>query len=191
MGKNLEKYERLRLDEREYETRVNRTIKRDTMKNINFVVGQHLEQTSHDTGISLWDLQVTYYSAAVTVFQQEGLLKEIKNANRNVKPGWQIQLEQQISSYQWRLAFLDLILNCKKEGKYTKHQCNIEHKPKKWYGRTSVENLIRIQTELKQKLAVAAEKLRRKKMVKERDMINQKFSMNPKAVYWKFVRTLV
>ena len=92
-AKNLEKYERFRLDEREYETRVNMTIKRDTMKNMNFIVGQHLEQTSHDTGISLWDLNVTYYSAAVTVLQQEGLLKEIKNANRNVKPGWQIQLE--------------------------------------------------------------------------------------------------
>ena len=155
------------------------------MKNINFIAGQHLEQTLHDTGISLWDLNVTYYSAAVTVLQQEGLLKEIKNANRHVKPGWQIQLEQQISSYRRRQAFVDLILNCKKEGKYTKHQCNIEHKLKKWYARTSVENLIRIRTELKQKLAVAAEKLRRKKIVKERDMINQKFSMNPKAVYWK------
>ena len=83
--KNREKYERLRLDEKKYETRVNRTIKRDSMKNIYFIVGQHLEQASHDTGSSLWDLNVTYYSAAVTstVFQQEGLLKEIKNANRN------------------------------------------------------------------------------------------------------------
>ena len=185
-AKILEKYEKLRLDEREYETRVNRTIKRDTMKNINFIVGQHLKQASHDTGISFWDLNVSYYSAAVTVLQQEGLLKEIKNANRNVKPGWQMQLEQQISSYRRQLAFVDLILYCKKEGKYTKDQCNIEHKLKKWYGRMSVENLIRIRTELKQKLAVAAEKLRRKKMVKERDMIIQKLSMNPKAVYRKF-----
>ena len=164
-AENLEKYERLRLDEREYETRVNRTIKRNTMKSINFIVGQHLEQASRDTGMSLWDLNVTYYSAAVTVLQQDGLLKEIKNANRNVKPGWQIQLEQQITSYRQRLAFVDLILNCKKEGKYTKHQRNIEHKLKNWYGRTGMENLIRIRTELEQKLAVAAEKLRRKKMV--------------------------
>ena len=43
-AKSLEKYERLRLDEREYETLVNRTIKRDTMKNINFIVGQHLDR---------------------------------------------------------------------------------------------------------------------------------------------------
>ena len=34
---------------------------------MNFIVGQHLEQNVKEDGISLWDLNAAYYSAAVTV----------------------------------------------------------------------------------------------------------------------------
>ena len=87
--RNLEKYKKLQLDQREYQTRVNRPINRDNLKNMNFIVGQHLEQNVKEDGISLWDLNATYYSAAVTVLGQEGVLKEVKNAHAKVKPGWQ------------------------------------------------------------------------------------------------------
>ena len=122
----------------------------------------------------------------MTVLGQEGVLKEVKNAHAKVKLGWQIQLEQQTSSYRRRLAFVDLILKCKKEGKYTKHQRNIEQKLKRWYKKTTVENLTHVRTELKEKLGATAEKLRRRKVVREREIINKKFLMNPKAVYRKF-----
>ena len=88
---------------------------------------------------------------------QEGLLKEATNSYKNLKPGWQIQLEQQIISYRRRLAFMDLILKCKEQGAYTKHQRNIEQKLKRWYRKTSVENLNRVQTTLKEKLVASTE----------------------------------
>ena len=184
--RNLEKYKKLRLDQREYQKRVNRPINRDNLKNMNFIVGQHLEQNVKEDGISLWDLNAAYYSAAVTVLGQEGVLKEVKNAHAKVKPGGQIQLEQQTSSYRRRLAFVDLILKCKKEGKYTKHQRNIEQKLKRWYKKTTMENLTHVRTVLKERLGATAEKLRRRKVVREREIINKKFLMNPKAVYRKF-----
>ena len=65
--RNLEKYKKLQLDQREYQTRVNIPINRDNLKNMNFIVGQHLEQNVTEDGISLWDLNAAYYSAAVTV----------------------------------------------------------------------------------------------------------------------------
>ena len=51
--RNLEKYKKLQLDQREYEMRVNRPINRDNLKNINFILGQHLEQNVKEDGISL------------------------------------------------------------------------------------------------------------------------------------------
>ena len=84
--RNLEKYNKLQLDQREYQTRVNRPINRDNLKNMNFIVGQHLEQNVKEDGISLWDLNAAYFSAAVTVLGQEGVLKEVKNAHAKVKP---------------------------------------------------------------------------------------------------------
>ena len=54
--RNLEKYKKLQLDQREYQTRVNRPINRDNLKNMNFIVGQHLEQSVKEDGISLWGI---------------------------------------------------------------------------------------------------------------------------------------
>ena len=113
----------------------------------------------------------------MTVLGKEAVLKEIKNAHTKFKPGWQIQLEQQTSSYRQRLAFVDLILKCKKEGKYMKHQRNIDQKLKRWYKKTTMENLTYLKTVLKKKLGATAEKLRRRKVVREREIINKKFLM--------------
>ena len=106
-------------------------------------------------------------------FTPEGRLKKAKNSYKNLKPGWQIQLEQQISSYRRRPAFVDLILKCKEQGEYTKHRRNIEQKLKRWYRKTSVENLNRVRTTLKEKLAASTEKLRGRKIVREREIINR------------------
>ena len=78
MGKNLEKYKRLQLDYRVYETRVNRTISKENMMSINSIVGRYLDQALKENGPFLWDLNLVYYSAAVTVLHKEGLLKELR-----------------------------------------------------------------------------------------------------------------
>ena len=82
--RNLEKYKKLQLDQRKYQTRVNRPINRDNLKNMIFIVGQHLEQNVKEDGISLWDLNAAYYSAAVTVLRQEGVLKRSRMHTRRL-----------------------------------------------------------------------------------------------------------
>ena len=101
-------------------------------------------------------------------------------------PRWRILLEQRIDSLRRRLSFIDIILKCKEEQKYTTHQRRIEYKLRKWYRRTTKENLTRIRTLLKQDLASACEQLRRRKVVNERQRINRLFSNNAKSVYRKF-----
>ena len=90
------------------------------------------------------------------------------------------------NSLRRRLSFIDIILKCKEEQKYTAHQRRIEYKLRKWYRRTTKENLTRIRTLLKQDLASACEKLRKRKVVNERQRINRLFSNNAKSVYRKF-----
>ena len=85
-----------------------------------------------------------HYTVAVTVLQQEGKLKETKNVSQHTqKPGWQIQLEQRIEAIRRRIAYIDVILKCKKEDKYTKHQRIIEQRLRRWYRKTSMKNLER------------------------------------------------
>ena len=81
---------------------------------------------------------------------------------------------------------MDLILKCKGQGAYTKHQCNIEQKLTRWYRKTSVENLNTVRTTLKGKFSGSTEKLRRRKIVREKEITNRKVLMNPKAAYRKF-----
>ena len=138
-------------------------------------------------GVSLCDLNVIYYMSAVTTLEAKGKLREIKNMTKQQNiPGWRIQLEQRIDSLRRRLSFIDIILKCKEEQKYTAHQRRIEYKLRKWYRRTTKENLTRIRTLLKQDLASACEKLRSRKVVNERQRINRLFSNNAKSVYRKF-----
>ena len=124
-------------------------------------------------GLSLWDLNVIYYTSAVTILEAICKLREIKNMTKQQNiPGWRIQLEQHINSLRRRLSFIDIILKCKEEQKYTAHQRRNEYKLRKWYRRTNKEKLTRIRTLLKQDLASAYEKLRRRKVVNDRQRIN-------------------
>ena len=49
--------------------------------------------------------------------------------------------------------------------------------------KTTMENLTHVRTVLKEKLGATADKLRRRKVMREREIINKKFLMNPKPVY--------
>ena len=67
-------------------------------------------------GVSLWDLNVIYYTSAVTILEAKGKLREIKNMTKQQNiPRWRIQLEQHIDSLRRRLSFIDIILKCKEE----------------------------------------------------------------------------
>ena len=67
-------------------------------------------------GISLWDINVIHYTAAATVLEQEGKLKENKYFEKqNTKPGWKIQLEQKIEAIRKRIAYIVVILKCENE----------------------------------------------------------------------------
>ena len=104
---------------------------------------------------------------------------------QNSKPGWKIHIEQKIEVISKSIVYIDVILKCKNEETYTKHQLIIE-RLKKWYRRTSRENLESVRGELKHELTTYTSKLKKRRTVEQRDRINKEFSLNPKNVYRKF-----
>ena len=154
---------------------------------INIIKADQLDEMNWGSGISLWDINVIHYTTAVTVLEQEGKLKENKYFEKqNTKPGWEIQLKQKIEAIRKRIIYIDVILKCKNEETYTKHQRKIKERLKKWYWRTSWENLESIRRELKHELTIYTSKLKKRRTVERRDHINKEFSLNPKNVYRKF-----
>ena len=143
-----------------------------------------MEEMNSKNGISLWDMDVIHYTATITVLQQAGKLKETKNVSQHIrKPGWQIQLEQRIEAVQRRIAYIDVILKCKKEDKYTKHQHTKEQRLKRWYRKTSRENFERIRKELDNDLKTHSLRLKKRKTVEQGSRINREFSLSLKNEY--------
>ena len=176
---NFNKFKSCKLEERRYRTKIDRKISAEDLAIVDMIVEDQLDEMTEENGISLWDINVILYSTAITILEQQGKLKENRSFDqRNNKPGLQVQLEQKIEAIRKRLAFIDVILKCKQEGKFTKHQPTIEQKLKKWYQKITCENLESIRAELKHELRTCTSKLKKRRTVEQRDCINKQFSLN-------------
>ena len=85
-----------------------------------------IEQKYH---VSLWTLNVIYYTVAITLLEKEGRLRETNRGN--VKPGWEIRLESRIEAIRKKLSYVHVLIECDKKQKYTKHQKNLKYKMEK------------------------------------------------------------
>ena len=67
---NFDKFYTQDIKERTYQTRIDRTINANNLTAMNKVLGEQLGVISdNDNGLSLWDLDVAYYAAAITLLQ--------------------------------------------------------------------------------------------------------------------------
>ena len=76
--------------------------------------------------------------------------------------------------------YVNLILKCKQEGKYTSKYKITHGKLARLYGSTKKWRLIEVETRLKHDLSVQSKILRDKKTIAERQRINSLFHSNPK-----------
>ena len=117
--------------------------------------------------IDLWTLNVIHYVTAILVLELNGNLREEKKKRKpHGKPGWQIWLESRADAIRRRrkLSHINVIAECKKIQKYTKHQKNIRER--RSINRTNEGQL----TECLRSL-------------QERRSINRMFKLAPKRVY--------
>ena len=81
------------------------------------------------------------------------------------------------------LAQLEVVIKCKQENKFTKHQINLFEKFCKKFGNTRASTLSYELTMLKQDLKSNSGKLKYEKGLASRKSLNKKFATNPKHVY--------
>ena len=113
---NFKTFKSCTLKERPYKTKIDRKINAENQEIINIIIADQLDEMNQGSGISLWDINVIHYTAAATVLEQEGKLKENKYFEKQkTKPGWKIQLEQKIEAIRKRIAYIDVILRCENE----------------------------------------------------------------------------
>ena len=92
-----------------------------------------------------------------------------------------INITDRIKAIRSKLFCVNLILKCKKEGKYTHKQEIIQEKLRRLYG-SRKDRLIEVETRLRHDLSVQSKTLRDKKAISERQRINSLFYSSPKNV---------
>ena len=74
------------------------------------------------------DLNVIYYTTAITLLEHEGKFREIRKKPGNKdKPGWQIRIESRIQAIREKLSYTTILIECNKKQQFTKHQRNIKY----------------------------------------------------------------
>ena len=105
--------------------------------------------------INLWHIDVMQHTTAITLLGRHGKLRERKTRKyENKEPGWMINITNRINAIRRKLSHVNLILKCKKEGKYTHKQEIIQEKLRRMYGSTRKDRLIEVETRLRHDLSV-------------------------------------
>ena len=137
--------------------------------------------------LDYWDINVMIYTAAITLKNYLGDLKENKQEKITAtNPGWIRNLEQKIISLRRKIAHTELIINCKQLNTFTPHQRKISSKLKRLLGNTKIRTLEYNLKILKQVLKAISKKLSYQTRLNERKSINKKICIKPKNVYRKF-----
>ena len=97
------------------------------------ILAEEIPKIEENREIDIWTLNVIYYSSAVTILEKEGRVRKIKKTKiMRSTPGWQTKLEARIQAIRRKLSHTDVLLDCKKQEKYTQHQHHIRRKMEKW-----------------------------------------------------------
>ena len=133
------KYDKLLISEREYNSNVVYNISTDEWNAINRVIKEHLDLFKDPA--SLWNINVIQYSAVITLLERHNLLRERKNiTTEKPVPNWQKHADEKVRNMQRKIAHINVILECDKNNiRLTKNQEKICKKLKRNYGNTKQE----------------------------------------------------
>ena len=145
---------------REYNVNPKPTLEARYIEIVNEIVNEELNNIKKEYEIDMWIINVIYSTTAVTIFEKEERLREIKRVVRSKeKPGWQIRMESRIAALRRKISCLYVLLGCVEKETYTRHQKTIKRRFEKQHGKATRNNLNRVLANLKQDLQVQSEKL--------------------------------
>ena len=181
--KNLESLKTKPLQQRHDTTRINKKLDEKVISTINDICGERLQSFSN---IDYSNINFIIYVAAITCkeFNNDVISSPPRTNNERIQtPKWITQLEASITNKRRNIAQLEVVIKCKQENKFTKHQRNLFEKFSKKFGDTRASTLSYKLNMLKQDLKSKSGKLKYEKRLAYRKYLNKKFAANPKHVY--------
>ena len=179
--RNYQYYIKRELKDRVIPTKTNKKVELNILKNANEITSTHLQSIEN---ISLREINCTIYSIAISCKEIMDDITTPKQENTNrkqEKPKWIVNLENNIERIRTEIAHIQVIINCKKKGKFTKRQNTILHRLTKKYGNTKMRTLETKLALLKHGLRSKSEKLKHEKKISERKPINNRLFKSPKS----------
>ena len=171
------------LKDRAIPMKANKKIELNILKNANEITSTHLKSIEN---ISLREINCTIYSIAISCKEIMDDIATSKRENTNRKQEklkWIVNLENNIDRIRIDVAHVQVTINCKNKGKFTKQQNTILRRLSKKYGNTKMRTLEIKLALLKQNLRSKSEKSKQEKRISETKRINNRFFKSPNQVY--------
>ena len=182
---NIKAVTSMNFNERNYNTRVNKTPSPDILKTIDDVALPYL-QGKEKRSPSLIGVDNYICSAAVSVNQYLGQLIENKEGTTKQQPElpkWLNHLQKSISRTRRDIVHIMTINECRIKNQYTKKQIKLKDCLRKKFGDIKQITLDYKLILLKHDLKAKAEKMKHHRNMIETKRLDRKFVRNPKSVY--------
>ena len=101
---------------------------------------------------------------------------------------WITSIESSINRIRKLISHVHVVIKCKRESTFTKHQKTLLHTLKKKFGDSKMSTLETKLTSLKQELKSKVDNLKQQKRLIECKKINRQFSFYPKKSISQFER---
>ena len=151
-NKNLVSLKTKPLEQRHNTTQINKKLDKKVISTINDIYREALQSLPN---IDYWDINYIIYVAAITrkEFNNDVISSPPKpNNDRNQMPKLITQLEVSITNPRRNIEQLKVVIKCKQENKFTKHQRNLFEKFCNKFVNTRASSLSYKLTMLKQDL---------------------------------------
>ena len=132
--------------------------------------------------LNLWEINCAIYCIALTCKELNNDVRTSEK-RKNGPPKWITSIESSINRIRKLISYVQVVIKCKRESTFTKHQKTLLHTLKKKLGNSKMSTLETKLTSLKQELKSKADNLRHQKRLIERKKINKQFAFNPKKIY--------
>ena len=177
--RNYDSYIHKCFSDRTIDTTTNKKINKNLLNKANDVMRNHLNNIEN---VTLWEINCAIYRIALTC-------KELNNdvttsEKRKIgPPKWITSIESSINRIRKLISCVQVVIKCKGESTFTKHQKTLLHTLKKKFDNSKMNTLETKLTSLKQELKNKSDNLRNQKRLIERKKINKQFAFNPKKIY--------
>ena len=123
---NYETFRSMSIDKHALLTNPNKGINKETLFAADSIVQEHITSLNN---VSLWDINCSIYSMAISCKQLNGDIDVINDQQiKKEEPKWIMNLKNSIEKIWKLIAHTKVVIQCKKENHYTKHQENLKIK---------------------------------------------------------------